>query len=350
MPGIAAPMPSFESSVRSSCRGLGWGRLLAAVVLVGTLGALAGGQSTEGPTLPAGPIEREAAGASEYLSDFVVFSGRDDGGRVLFAFDANRGRDGRSHKAEHFAVLFVEGRGWVDLEATVQFAGSAMDFAGQPAPIVPSGGLTRVSGHPLLGLSLEIPSRELRFESEAFVLGTDRRRGKEVFATGAAAAQLEFAGRTFEGQALYELCYLTSVNPLARTYPNLFGDGFHGLYMAVGEDFDGALRLHRSGGRLEDLIARECGLLVRGEDRQTPEAFGLDIRAGRLAGFFRWPSRYRTAWRVDEGPRHSVDVRVNSRETLINWGFGGVAVAVLEGELRSGDERKPLYGLALIVR
>ncbi len=325
--------------------------------VLGAAGALGdGGAPAEAPRLPAGEIERDTAGNTEYLSDFVVFAGveRGDeagaGRRVLFAFDVNRGRERQNHRAEHFAVLHLEGRGWIDLGATTQFAGSAMDFAGQPTPIVPSGGATRVAGHPLLGWTLEVPSKELRFESEAFELGTDRRRGREVFATGAAAARLEFEGRRFEGQALYELCYLTSVNPLARTYPNLFGDGFHGLYLGVGRDFDGGLRLHRSGGRLENLIARECGLLSFGGQLEAPEAFGLDIRSGRLAGFFRWPSRYRTSWQLGEGPRRRFEVRVGDRETLINWGFGGVAVAVLEGELVSGDERKPLYGLALIVR
>jgi hypothetical protein len=46
----------------------------------------------------------------------------------------------------------------------------------------------------------------------------------------------------------------------------------------------------------------------------------------------------------------SFDLRVRQRETVINYVFGGVAVAVVEGTGRVDGTDVALYGLALIVR
>ena len=46
-----------------------------------------------------------------YVSDYFSFVGEDADGRVTFALDNNRGRDGESWQAEHFVVLHDEGEG-----------------------------------------------------------------------------------------------------------------------------------------------------------------------------------------------------------------------------------------------
>jgi len=47
-----------------------------------------------------------------YTSDYVSFSGADEHGRVAFAIDTNRGRDGGESQAEHlYAVLHDEHAG-----------------------------------------------------------------------------------------------------------------------------------------------------------------------------------------------------------------------------------------------
>src|SRR3989454_1248443 len=43
-----------------------------------------------------------------YVSDYFSFVGADQEGRVAFALDNNRGRDGEAFQAEHFVVLHDE--------------------------------------------------------------------------------------------------------------------------------------------------------------------------------------------------------------------------------------------------
>src|SRR5207244_4365034 len=50
-----------------------------------------------------------------YVSDYFSFVGADQHGRVAFALDNNRGRDGEAFQAEHFVVLHDEQDGWMDV-------------------------------------------------------------------------------------------------------------------------------------------------------------------------------------------------------------------------------------------
>lgn len=57
-----------------------------------------------------------------YASDYLSFTGQDEQGRVAFAIDTNRGRDGDAFQAEHlYAVLHDEHRGWVDVAGTGRY-------------------------------------------------------------------------------------------------------------------------------------------------------------------------------------------------------------------------------------
>ncbi len=50
-----------------------------------------------------------------YVSDYFSFVGADQEGRVAFALDNNRGRDGEAFQAEHLVVLHDERKGWIDV-------------------------------------------------------------------------------------------------------------------------------------------------------------------------------------------------------------------------------------------
>src|SRR5947209_2605822 len=50
-----------------------------------------------------------------YVSDYFSFVGADSQGRVAFALDNNRGRDGEKYQAEHFVALHDESNGWVEV-------------------------------------------------------------------------------------------------------------------------------------------------------------------------------------------------------------------------------------------
>src|SRR6266571_354272 len=54
-----------------------------------------------------------------YVSDYFSFVGADQVGRVAFALDNNRRRDGEAFQAEHFVVLHDERKGWMGSASAV---------------------------------------------------------------------------------------------------------------------------------------------------------------------------------------------------------------------------------------
>src|SRR5438445_10535120 len=60
-------------------------------------------------------LAAESSSTLMYVSDYFSFVGADQHGRVAFALDNNRGRDGEASQAEHFVVLHDERDGWMDV-------------------------------------------------------------------------------------------------------------------------------------------------------------------------------------------------------------------------------------------
>lgn len=313
-------------------------------------------------SLPQGALERDTSQRYEYLSDFFVFVGREvsvdparmgPGTGLVFAFDANRGRDREKFEAEHFGVLWVEGRGWIDLDTTTSVPGTSGHFSAVFGAPLPSSERAQLTGTAASGLVLEVQKVELVMKAEPMVIETDRRHGRDAFVTGSSAGTLRLGAREFVGVVHQEFTYLAGINPLAKTYTDLFGDAFHSVYALVGER--SALRMHRSGGRLEPLIGRHSGYLVAGEaSRGSGELAELDLETAKksLGGLFRWPGRYKTSWTstVDgKTQKRTLQVDLKHRDTLINYVFGGVAIAIAQGEYGEGAAKESVLGFALIV-
>lgn len=296
------------------------------------------------PSEPAatGPVATEVL---EYVSDFLCFTGGDDQGRVAFAFDANRGRKGERFQAEHFGALWVEGRGWVELKGTGEFEDPDQRFRE-----LPSSPAWQVEGDAAAGISVVSESNGLELRVDPLSIVTRRSLEGASFDTGSTRASLRLGERELEGVVTYEYCFLPDINPLAKTYTDLFGDGFHGVYAVVGQPAGGEpLRFHDSGGRLEPLILSRDGFVGGGEQAQRVEEARFRISNRSLGGFFRWPGRYRVDWGEPEsGPRF--DLRIKDRKTLFNYVFGGVAVAIVDGALTRDGAEQPVFGFALIVR
>lgn len=312
--------------------------------------------------LPQGALERDTSQRYEYLSDFFVFVGREvsmdpaqmgPGKGLVLAFDANRGRDREKFEAEHFGVLWVEGRGWIDLDATTSLPGTSEHFSAALGAPLPSSERAMLTGTAASGLVLEVPKVELVLRSKPMVIETDRRHGHDAFVTGSSTGTLRLGAREFVGVVHQEFTYLAGINPLARTYTDLFGDAFHSVYALVGER--GALRMHRSGGRLEPLIGRHSGYLAADEaSRGKGELAELDLETAKksLGGLFRWPGRYKTSWSSTiEGKtqKRTLQVDLKNRDTLINYVFGGVAIAIAQGEYGEGAAKQSVLGFSLIV-
>jgi len=313
-------------------------------------------------TLPQGALERDTSQRYEYLSDFFVFVGREvtaeetstaPGKGLVLAFDANRGRDREKFAAEHFGVLWVEGRGWIDMDTTTSLPGTSEHFSAVFGAPLPSSERALVTGTAASGLVLAMSKVELVLKADPMVIETDRRHGSDAFVTGSSKGVLTFGALEFIGVVHQEFTYLAGINPLAKTYTDLFGDAFHSVYALVGER--GALRIHRSGGRLEPLIGRHSGYLVPDEAaRGSGELSNLELETAKksLGGLFRWPGRYKTSWESTvegKSEKRSLQVDLKHRDTLINYVFGGVAIAIAQGEYGEGAAKESVLGFALIV-
>jgi hypothetical protein len=300
------------------------------------------------------PAAVEEETESEYLSDFLVFVGGDPQGRLLLAIDLNRGRKGARLRGEQFVALHLEGQGWQEVGGRSDLTISELQQLPESPDWTVDG--DRQSGYRVTGSKRGIELTTGRLEAVAI-----HSRGPDLFSTGSGSGSLRLGERTLTGVVHHEYCFLRGINPLFKTYTDLFGDGFHGLYLSFGQgDQQSALRLHQSGGRLEPLILRQSGF-----ERSPAGASRLDLGRLRisdwsLGGLFRWPGRYRLDWRRAEGAEQvgsdalrselRFDLKVRQRETVINYVFGGVAVAVLDGTTVVDGQAYPTYGIALIVR
>jgi len=300
---------------------------------------------------PATSSASPSAAKLEYLSDFFCFAGGDEAGRVVFAFDANRGREDAAEQAEFFAVLWVEGEGWRDLEGTGDLGGEEISYE-----TIPSNGSFAVTGTVDSGIAIASERNGLELTIDAMQLRRQSEQDGARFDTGSTAATLALGERLISGRVSYEFCHLPDKNPLVKTYTDLFGDGYHGVYAFVGEaESADDLRFHRSGGSLRPLVGRFAGFATRGAQTLAVAEPKFRISNMSLGGFFRWPGRYRGNWSTApsagaEPVEVGFDVRLKDRETLVNYVFGGVAVAIVDGSVTRGGVERPAFGMALIVR
>ena len=68
-----------------------------------------------------------------YVSDYISFVGQDSQGKVAFAIDNGRGRDGEAYQAQHFLVLHDENTGWVRLDGNSRYENGGKGLKTIPA-------------------------------------------------------------------------------------------------------------------------------------------------------------------------------------------------------------------------
>ena len=310
-------------------------------IAAGTSGVLA----STGPSAPASTFAAANDEAFEYVSDFFCFVGGDETGRVAFAFDVNRGRDGDDYEAQTFSMLWVEGSGWRDVGGMQDFEDARDRFFELPSSEVWS-----VTGLTSEGVVIASEEHGLSLQVDPIRTHTKNRRGLAAFTAGSAAGTLTLGERVVTGRVSHEYCFLSDMNPLAKRYTDLFGDGFDGIYAVIGSPSEGAdLRFHESGGRLMPLIRERDGFIGEEGAVVRIEGADFDVTGGSIGGFFRWPARYRANWGAGDG-RRSFDLDVDERETVANFVFIGVAAAIVEGTYVEGGVEQPVFGFALVVR
>ena len=134
-----------------------------------------------------------------YVSDYFSFVGSDSQGRVAFALDNNRGRDGDKYQAEHFLVLHDERLGWVPLTGN-----GAYDNAYKALIDIPESQHFRFQGNVQNGLTIQGASNDLALKIDPVTPRVIRTHEGGSFWLGTAAAVLTWQGRTLTGRVVYE--------------------------------------------------------------------------------------------------------------------------------------------------
>lgn len=277
-----------------------------------------------------------------YASDYISFVGQDDQGMVAFALDTNRGRDGDTWQAEHFAVLYDKRRGWQPVVGNGPYPNDAKALIN-----IPDSEAFAFFGTTREGLRIQSHSNQLDVEISPVKTYIDRRKGLAEYRVGAAPAVLSWQGRLVEGRVIHEYLFLPAFNRLSRRYAGTFDD-FQGIYAAV--DGIGDLYLHRQKGRaLAPLTGREDGFLVLDGAGGKLEAIEIEVTARAFAlGFYRWP----TAWRGRlslHGKDYTLELLLNKKHNIANWVMGGFAMGVVNGALTSAEESRSVYGLGELI-
>ena len=274
-----------------------------------------------------------------YYSDYFSFVGEDAQGRVAFALDNNRGRDGESFQAEHFLVLHDERKGWMRL-----FGNEAYPNPGGELARIPDSEFFKFRGSPDAGMEIESSANGLHLAIEPIPTHLENSKGRALLRMGSAAAVLQWQDRTIRGRVIYEYLFLPRFNRLSRSYPGLWKD-FHGIYLRVagGGDF----YYHSQKSELLAPLVGETAGFYFSSDREPVALTAIDIRPTGFAsarGTYQWP----VGWSGDferGNLGHALEVTLSERNTISNWITGGFAMGILTGEISGPSGKRAVYGL-----
>ena len=259
-----------------------------------------------------------------YVSDYLSFVGADARGRVCFALDTNRGRDGGELQADHlYAVLHDEHSGWAALEGTKQ----RYAHPGPDVELLADSPWFAFDGSPDAGLVVTSRANALRLRVDPLADRLVGRDATTLFAMRSAAAELQVGDRVVAGRVIYGGLATTEINLLSRrTFASVLPLEF--LYLLAGDGTD--LYLQKVLGD-----AAMAGLPPQTGFDAAGVLDGLDVETTghELArGLHRWPAAWRATW-----PDGRAELRTVSRTVIGHYGLAGVAMAVVEGELTRPD-------------
>ncbi len=277
-----------------------------------------------------------------YVSDYVSFIGQDSQGKVAFALDNSRGRDGDDYQAQHFLVLHDERTGWVRLHGNSRY-----DNAGKELKVIPDSPFFHFRGAPKTGMTIVGESNRLMLNIEPIPLRTSRRHDGATVWMGTVPAVLTWQGRKIPGRVIYEYLMMPDFNRLTRTYWDLWKE-YQGFYLNIGSDGD--LYLHRQlSERLAPLMGFLDGFTVF--DGATDSMWDLKVEVldrGLARGFYRWPTAWRITWTGPQGPAVLILKQV-TRTGIWNLAIGGFSMAVVQGELSLAGKQQEVYGLVELI-
>lgn len=295
----------------------------------------------ETPSLPGMffPEKPPSISTHHYVSDYFSFVGRDAQGRVAFALDTNRGRDGEQWQAEHFVVMHDERKGWVKLEGN-----GIYDNVDHELFTIPDSPAFHFEGDTDSGILVRSAPNDLKL----FILPLTERAGRKQDGgrhwLGTAQATLQWRGRVVEGRVIYEYLSKPDFNRLTRTYWGLWNH-FQGFYLSAAGIGD--YYLHQSEGEMMvGLTGKQEAFVVLDEQAWALAEVNLATVTRSFAlGFYRWPVQWKLDWKNEAG---SATLRLDTVDfkRVANWVTGGFAMSMVQGTLYYMGKSYPLYGLA----
>jgi hypothetical protein len=293
------------------------------------------------PVLEPHPQEQPAASLI-YVSDYFSFVGQDGQGRVAFALDNNRGRDGAGYQAEHFAVLHDERQGWIEVIGDGPYENITKELL-----TIPNSSAFKFQGSPAEGISIISVPNNLLLQAQPVAMTLRRQHEGARYEMGSAPASLQWAGRTLNGRVIYEHLMIPEFNRMTRTYWRLWKD-FQAFYLTIGHSGD--LYVHRQeGDRLTPLVGHLTGFTVMDGRTQPLEQISFTPLAKSFTfGLYRWPVSWRLEWKSPEG-LHATTLTLSDRKRYGNWVIGGFSMGIVKGELSINGKLEPLYGLAELI-
>lgn len=276
----------------------------------------------------------------EYVSDYYSFVGSDRRGRVAFALDTNRGRDGDEYQAEHFGVLHDEVDGWQTVVGMGAYPNSTRE-------------LKTIPDSEAFQFAAAVDSGTIRSEANDLVLAyhsptlrLSRSHQGSAYRMASGPARMLWRGRVLTGRLIHEWLHLKGSNRLVRTELGLLKD-FHGFYLQLG---DGDLYLHRQGqGRFAELLGEIDGFVVQGNQVALLDRAEVRVTSRAWArGLYRWPTAWTISWSA--GERNSLSLNIVSQQVVSNWVIGGFSMGIVSGEAQIRGRPVSYYGLVELIQ
>ena len=273
------------------------------------------------------------------VSDYFSFVGADEQGRVAFAIDNNRGRDGNAYQAEHFyAVLHDEHHGWMQVSGIGRY-----ENTNHALLTIPDSSFFQFEGQPATGLTITSPVNHLTLRLDTIPERLVLADAETLFSMGSAAAQLTWKERVIPGRVIYE--YLVKKHFNLMTRRSLKGLGaFQGLYLLAGTASD----LYVQHSLMKLAVAGTPPLLgfwVPGSQSEQLDQLRFEVSKHALAfGTYRWPTMWHIRWQGSKGLAEA-SVALWTRKPLGNWVLAGFSMGIVSGKLSYDGQQIPLYGL-----
>lgn len=292
--------------------------------------------------LVSAPAEKFPASALIYVSDYFSFIGADRQGRVAFALDNNRGRDGDAYQAEHFVVLHDEHKGWIEVAGNGSYDNAKKELAR-----IPDSPFFQFESRPETGLTIISAKNQLTLSIKPISQRTLRTDGKSTVWMGSTSAVLTWQGRIISGRVIYEYLVMPDFNRLTRTYWGMWKE-FQGLYLLVDKTNDVYLHSQLSE-RIAPLIGMLAGFAAFNEQTDQLNDLQVEVLDREFTlGFYRWPTAWRITWKGSKGPA-SMTLTLSDRKKIGNWVIGGFSMGIVRGELSYDGRTWRISGLAEMI-